>query len=70
MAGLAALELPVATTTAAFGTDAGVFGTHGIPGVVFGPGSIEQAHTSAEYVDTAEVEKASEFFVALLEGRS
>ena len=33
-----------------FGTDAGVFSAHGIPGVVFGPGSIAQAHTADEWV--------------------
>jgi len=56
------------TTIAAFGTDAGLFEQAGIPGVVFGPGSIEQAHTSREYVNTGEVEAAAAFYVSLLEG--
>ena len=69
-AAIASQSLSTETTTAAFGTDAGVFGDYGIPGVVFGPGSIEQAHTSREYVDVAEVETATEIYVALLEGRN
>ena len=31
-----------------------------VPTVVFGPGSIEQAHTAEEWVPLAEVEQASE----------
>ncbi len=51
---------------AAFGTDAGVFATQGIPGVVFGPGSIDRAHTANEYVEISEVEAATDFYVELL----
>jgi acetylornithine deacetylase/succinyl-diaminopimelate desuccinylase-like protein len=69
-AALAANGHPTATATAAFGTDAGVFAEHGVPGVVFGPGSIAQAHTSREYVDVAEVEAATAFYVSLLEGET
>ena len=67
-AALAAHGRSVETTTAAFGTDAGLFEVGGIPGVVFGPGSIEQAHTAREYVEVAEVEAATAFYVSLLEG--
>ncbi len=52
-----------------FGTDAGVFGAHGIPGVVFGPGSIAQAHTSKEWVAIDQVEAASAIFERLLASR-
>ena len=41
----------------------------GLPGIVFGPGSIEQAHTAREFVETKQVETAMAFFTALLEGR-
>ncbi len=51
----------------AFGTDAGVFGRVGIPGVVLGPGSISVAHTSREYVPIAEVEIMVRIFERLLE---
>ena len=67
---LAAAGLPTEPDVAAFGTDAGVFATHGIGGVVFGPGSIEQAHTAREWVDTRQVEQAGEVFVRLLESGS
>jgi acetylornithine deacetylase len=42
-----------------FGTDAALFGAAGVPCVVFGPGSIAQAHTADEWVPLAEVEQAS-----------
>lgn len=54
--------------TVAFGTDAGVFEQHGMPGVVMGPGSIERAHTAREYVEVDEVEAMAAFFERLLEG--
>ena len=50
----------------AFGTDAGVFAEHGIPGVVMGPGSIQQAHTAREYVAVEQVERMARFFERLL----
>lgn len=65
-AALAALGRPVEPAAVAFGTDAGVFAAHGIPGVVMGPGSIEQAHTAREYVDLDQVEAMEELFVRLL----
>jgi len=42
-----------------FGTNAAAFGTH-FPTVVFGPGSIDQAHTADEWVSIDEVRLASE----------
>ena len=51
----------------AFGTDAGVFGRVGIPGVVLGPGSIAVAHTSREFVPVSEVETMVRIFERLLE---
>jgi acetylornithine deacetylase len=67
-AALARCALPTATTVAAFGTDAGPFASAGLPGVVLGPGSIEQAHTADEWVDTAQVDTMTDVLVALLEG--
>ena len=52
----------------AFGTDAGVFGRAGIPGVVLGPGSIDVAHTSREFVPIDEVEIMVRIFERLFEG--
>ena len=52
----------------AFGTDAGLFGRLGIPSVVLGPGSIDVAHTSREYVPIGEVEIMVRIYERLLEG--
>ena len=38
-----------------FGSDASKFGTLGIPSLIFGPGSIDQAHTADEFVDCEQV---------------
>ena len=65
---LAANGLPDEPGTVAFGTDAGVFAQHGLPGVVLGPGSIRLAHTAGEYVPTAEVEAMTSVFQHLLTG--
>jgi acetylornithine deacetylase len=43
-----------------------VFEQSGLPGVVMGPGSIRQAHTSTEYVELDQVEAMTDFFEALL----
>ncbi|QEX19685.1 acetylornithine deacetylase [Hypericibacter terrae] len=40
----------------AFGTEAGHFQQTGIPAVVFGPGSIQQAHKPDEFIEIAQVE--------------
>ncbi len=54
----------------AFGTDAGEFSAHGMPGVVFGPGSIAQAHTAREWVAIDQVEAASAIFERILSTRA
>jgi acetylornithine deacetylase len=45
-----------------YGTDAAAIAAVGIPTMVFGPGSIAQAHTADEYIDIAELELATEVF--------
>ena len=65
-AALSAIGAPTAPSIAAFGTDAGVFAQYGLPGVVFGPGSIARAHTAREYVEISQVERATDFYRALL----
>lgn len=45
-----------------FGSDASKLSRAGVPAIVFGPGSIDQAHSVDEYVELAEVEKASAFY--------
>ena len=45
-----------------FGSDASKFSRLNIPTLLFGPGSIDQAHAAVEYVECAEVEKALGFY--------
>ena len=48
-----------------YGTDASSIAEAGIPVVVFGPGSIDQAHTCDEWIDLSEVEAAGEILYRL-----
>jgi len=48
-----------------FGSDATKMTAAGIPSIIFGPGSIDQAHTADEFVSIAEVAKAAEMLAAL-----
>jgi len=43
-----------------YGTDASTIAAAGVPSVVFGPGSIDQAHTIDEWVELEQITKASE----------
>jgi acetylornithine deacetylase len=49
-----------------YGTDAPAFAGAGIPTVVFGPGSIAQAHTADEWIDLDEVDRAATILAALV----
>lgn len=51
---------------ARYGTNACIYAAAGIPGVVFGPGSIAQAHTADEWIELTQVATAAEIFVALV----
>lgn len=48
--------------------DAAIFSADGIPAVAVGPGSIEQAHTAAEFIETAALEEGAEYFKRFLRG--
>jgi acetylornithine deacetylase len=50
----------------AYGTEAGLFAAAGIPSVVIGPGSIEQAHKADEFVAESELAKCGAFIDRLL----
>jgi len=51
----------------AFGTEAGLFHQHaGIPTVVCGPGSVDQAHKPNEFVSVEQVEKCEQFMQKLM----
>ena len=45
-----------------FGCDVTKLSRFGIPGVIFGPGSIDQAHADVEWVDLNQVELAFDFY--------
>ena len=58
---------PVSSGGVPYGTDASnLAGVGGIPCVVIGPGSIDQAHTDEEWVDRAEVGRASAIYEAII----
>ncbi|MCE9615185.1 MAG: M20 family metallopeptidase [Lentisphaerae bacterium] len=44
--------------TAPWASNAGVFATQGLPSLLFGPGSIQQAHTKDEFIEVRAVEQA------------
>ncbi|GHV40453.1 hypothetical protein FACS1894187_21420 [Synergistales bacterium] len=44
-----------------------IFTREQIPAIVFGPGSIEQAHVKDEFVSIDQLEKASVFYQAFAE---
>ena len=50
-----------------FGSDASKLSRAGIPAVVFGPGSIDQAHAVDEFVELSQVEEAQRFYRAFIE---
>jgi len=52
-------------TQVAFGTEAGIFKQAGIPTVVCGPGSINQAHQADEFVSLAQLAQCETFMQAL-----
>lgn len=51
----------------AFGTEAGGYSADGIPSVVVGPGSIDQAHKADEFIAVSELEKCGAFIDRLIE---
>lgn len=48
-----------------YGSDASKLQVAGIPSIVFGPGSIAQAHSKEEWVSVEQVAQAAEFFLKL-----
>ena len=55
------------TTKVSFGTEAGLFSAEGMPAVVCGPGSIEQAHKPNEFVSLEQVALCERFMERLME---
>lgn len=48
-----------------FGTEAGVFQEHGIPAIICGPGSIDQAHKPDEFIEISQIHACTEFLLQL-----
>ena len=57
------------TTQVAFGTEAGLFKNAGIPTVVCGPGSINQAHQPDEFVSLDQLARCEAFMLGLAQVR-
>jgi acetylornithine deacetylase len=53
--------------TVAFGTEAGLFQQAGIPGVIFGPGSIQQAHQPDEFIEISQMAECVTFLHKLID---
>jgi acetylornithine deacetylase len=53
--------------TVAFGTEAGLFQQAGIPGVIFGPGSIQQAHQPDEFIEVSQLSECINFLNKLID---
>ena len=56
-----------ATHAVSYCTEAGLFQQIGIPAVICGPGSIEQAHKPDEYIDVSELRKCEGFMGRLVQ---
>ena len=50
-----------------FGTEAGIFQQAGMPAVVFGPGSITQAHQPDEFIEIAQLGECIDFIFKLID---
>jgi acetylornithine deacetylase len=55
------------THAVSYCTEAGLFQQIGIPAIICGPGSIEQAHKPDEYIDISEIRKCEKFMERLME---
>ena len=55
-----------ATVKVAFGNEAGLIHQAGIPAVICGPGSIEQAHKPDEFVEISQLAAGEDFMDRLL----
>lgn len=58
---LAAMGLDGTGAGVPYGSDASKLARIGIPSIIFGPGSIDQAHAAVEWVDCDQVVQAAEF---------
>jgi acetylornithine deacetylase len=52
-----------------FGTDACELAADGVATVVFGPGSVQQAHTADEWISVDQLRKATEILYEFVSGQ-
>jgi acetylornithine deacetylase len=50
-----------------YGTEAGIFSQFGIETIIFGPGSIEQAHQQNEFIELSQIELFEKFMIRLMD---
>ncbi len=55
------------SSVVSFGTEAGLFQNAGIPAVVFGPGSITQAHQPDEFIELSQMQECVDFLYKLVD---
>ena len=55
------------TRVASFASEAGQFQIAGLPAVLCGPGSIDQAHQPNEFIEIAQLQRGAEFMARLVE---
>jgi acetylornithine deacetylase len=54
------------THAASYAAEAGLFQHAGVPAVLCGPGSIEQAHQPDEWIEISQIEEGARFFEKLI----
>jgi acetylornithine deacetylase len=55
------------TMKVSFGTEGGLFQAAGIPAVICGPGSIDQAHKPDEFIDLDQIARCERFLQRLID---
>jgi acetylornithine deacetylase len=60
------MGLPSELVGVPYGSDASKLSRHGVPSIIFGPGSIDLAHAAVEYVECDHVIQAEEFYRSFL----
>lgn len=63
---LAEMGLPSEPVGVPYGSDASKLSRRGVPSIIYGPGSIDQAHAAVEWVDCEQVVTAAEFYKRFL----
>ena len=59
------IHLPAQARTAILFVISAAIGGAGVPTIVFGPGSIRQAHTADEFIDLSELKRGADLFQAI-----